>query len=254
MRGDINASELLNDREFLLRVGLGLMDVPFGSGGTVGFEDVKQFAYVDDQQQDPKHFRRKVAELTGHYYPNDMARVLWHKFHEEQTRLKHESGLEPCLQEAARHWLERNGHTFFKEWTLQRAEVPFRMRNLNEPRLGIVDLAAIKLAPEWRELIVAGFRLPRLVYAGMRETVRGRRERYLRIAARVSGLPIKDDAELAKRCREITHLQSWLSRQAEQEVSLKAATVEYYRRLRLVAELEGKNNGEAESNSAALAY
>jgi hypothetical protein len=252
MRGDINASELFNDREFLLRVGLGLMDVPFGSGGTVGFEDVKQFAYVDDQQQDPKHYRRKVAELTGHYYPNDMARVLWNKFHEEQACRKQETGIEPCLQEAARYWLARNGHTFFKEWTLQTEEVPFRMRNLSEPRLGLVDLAAIKLAPEWRELIVAGFRLPRLVFAGMRETVRGRHERYLRIVARVSGLPITNDAELAKRCREIQHLRSWLSRHVEQEVSLKAATVEYYRRLRLVAELEGKNT--ADSNSAALAY
>ena len=60
MRGDINAIELYKDREFLTRVGYGIMDVPVGSTGDVGFEDVLKFSYLESQEEDPKLFRRRV--------------------------------------------------------------------------------------------------------------------------------------------------------------------------------------------------
>ena len=54
MRGDINATELYQDREFLTRVGMGIYDIEFGSNGNVGFEDVFKFSYVENEEEDPK--------------------------------------------------------------------------------------------------------------------------------------------------------------------------------------------------------
>ncbi len=247
MRGDIKAAELYQDRDFLTRVGLGIYDVEFGSNGNVGFEDVFKFSYVENEEVDPKLFRRKVFSLTGKYYNNDVAQTLWARFHECQGLLSEIEGRQLGLEEAAQRWLQDYGHDFFKAWALQATEVPFRMRNQNEPTMGWVDVAALWLTPMWRELLEAGFNLPAILVAMMLELPRKsrltKRERYTRLVARLSGHRIYDQAEMHKRIREIKQLARQVSRQVGYNIGTRAATIEYYRRLNLVAEIETNSVG-----------
>jgi hypothetical protein len=242
MRGDITASELYQDQEFLTRIGLGIYDVEFGSNGNVGFEDVYKFSFVENEEEDPKLYRRKVYNLTGKYYTNELARILWARFHESQALLSEMEGRELSLQEAARRWLQDHGHEFFKSWALRVTEVPFRMRNQAEPALGFIDLVALRLAPMWRELLEAGFNLPTILLAMALEFPKknqgSKRERYTRLVARLSGHQINDPCDMQKRIREIKQLARLLSRQVGHNVGSRAATIEYYRRLNLVAEIE----------------
>ncbi len=242
MRGDINATELYQDQEFLARVGLGIYDIEFGASGNVGFEDVFKFSYVENEEEDPKLYRRKVYKLTGKYYTNDLARILWARFNESRALLSEVEGRELSLEEAAQRWLQDHGHDFFKSWALRAAEVPFRMRNQAEPTLGWVDVLAFRLAPMWRELLEAGFSLPTILFTMALEFPRRkqgtRRERYTRLVARLSGHHIHDQAEMQKRIREIKQLARLLSRQVGHNIGSRAATIEYYRRLNLVAEIE----------------
>lgn len=242
MRGDINATELYQDREFLTRVGLGIYDIGFGSNGNVGFEDVFKFSYVENEEEDPKLYRRKVYNLTGKYYTNDLARILWARFHESRALLSEKENRELSLEEAAQRWLQDYGHDFFKGWALHAAEVPFRMRNQAELDLGMVDIVALRLTPMWRELLEAGFTLPTILFTMLLEFPKReqgtKRERYTRLVARLSGHQVHDQAEMNKRIREIKQLGRQLSRQIGHNVGSRAATIEYYRRLNLAAEIE----------------
>lgn len=243
MRGDIKAAELYQDRDFLTRVGLGIYDIEFGSNGNVGFEDVFKFSYVENEEVDPKLFRRKVFNLTGKYYNNDVAQTLWARFHECRALLSEIEGRQLSLEEAAQRWLRDYGHDFFKAWALQATEVPFRMRNQAEPSLGYVDVAALWLTPMWRELIEAGFSLPAILLGMAMEFPRKnhgtKRERYTRLVSRLSGHRICDDEVLYKRIWEIKQLRRMISRQVGHNIGTRVATIEYYRRLNLVADIEG---------------
>ncbi|HEX2916716.1 MAG TPA: hypothetical protein VH186_38500 [Chloroflexia bacterium] len=243
MRGDINATELYQDREFLTRVGLGIMDVEFGSSGAVGFEDVRRFSYVADEEEDPKLYRRRVFNLVGRYYPNHLARVMWQKFIDHKWVLSEHAGREVSLEESARDWMERYSHDFLKEWTLQEMDIPFRMRSTAEPSRGWLEVGACIIAPQWRELLEAGFSLPLITAAALVELRPGRKVKerlYLRIVARLSGLPVSDKAELLKRHGEIKQLEQHMSQKYGYNYGMRAATIEYYRRLNLLAEFEGK--------------
>lgn len=242
MRGDINATELYEDREFLTRVGLGIYDVEFGSNGNVGFEDVFKYAFVENEEVDPKLYRRKVFNLVGRYYSNDVAQTLWARFHEAQTLLSQMENRPVSLKEAADRWLQDYGHDFFKSWALQAAEVPFRMRYHNEPNLTMMEVIVLRATPIWRELLEAGFTVPAILVAMAAEFLKRKqgthRERYTRLVARLSGFQIKDQAEMNKRVREIKQLRRLLNRQVGHNIGTRAATIEYYRRLNLVAYIE----------------
>lgn len=238
MRGDINATELYTNREFLVRVGLGIYDVEVGTTGGVGFEDVRRFSYVEDQEQDPKLFRRKVFELVGRYYPNDLAKALWAEFRVHQAELRGQTGLNVSLEEAARRWLEQHGHEFLKAWAFRQESVPFRMRNQAEPHRGWLAVAACRVAPQWRELLEAGFSLPAILVVALLEM---RAKSYLRVVARLSGHRVENLAEQHKREAEIDQLAEYLNQQAGYDIGRRAATIEYYRRLTLLAEIEGKH-------------
>lgn len=240
MRGDINATELYKDREFLTRVGYGIMDVPVGSTGDVGFEDVLKYSYLEAHEEDPKLFRRRVFELIGRYYPNDLAKALWHKFIEHQINLHERQGWELSLKEAAQNWLEQDSHNFLKDWTLAQPYVPFRLRNQAEPRRSWVELAAVKLAPQCRELSEVGFRVGAIAWATLVEAQHGKEHFYLRVVARLNGHRILSIAEARQRMSEIEHLKKHLKEQSGYEISGRDAIIEYYRRLNLVAEFEGK--------------
>lgn len=249
MRGDINAAELYEDREFLTRVGLGIYDVEFGSNGNVGFEDVFKFSYVENEGIDPKLYRRKVFNLVGRYYNNDVAQALWVRFHEYQALMSKMENRQVSLKEAADQWLQEYGHDFFKTWALQTAEVPFRMRYHNEPNLSWAEVVALRVTPIWRELLEAGFTVPAILLALAIEFPKRKkgtlRERYTRLVARLSGFQIKDQAEMNKRIREIKLLRRLINRQVGHNIGTRAATIEYYRRLNLVAYIEEGGSARA---------
>ncbi len=246
MRGDINAIELYQDREFLTRLGYGIFDVEVGSTGGVGFEDVRRFTYLESEDEDPKLYRRKVFNLVNRYYPNEVAHVLWSRFNEYRNYKAEQIGFEINLEEAALEWLDLYGHEFFKNWALKKLEVPFRMRNQAEPRLGHLDVLASQLVPQWRELLECGFKLLPLTLAALIELKGGRQNHYLRLVARLSGHKIKIASELPRRLTEIEQLQAYLSQQMGRVIGSSEATIEYYRRLSLIAEIEGERRSTYE--------
>jgi hypothetical protein len=109
-------------------------------------------------------------------------------------------------------------------------------------------MAAFWLTPMWRDLIGAGFGLPSILLAMAIEMPKknhhSKRERYTRVVARLSGHRIHDHAEMHKRIREIKQLGRQLSRKAGYNIGTRAATIEYYRRLNLVAEIESGISGK----------
>lgn len=244
MRGDINAVELYQDRKFLTMVGMGIYDVAVGSTGDVGFEDVYRFAYVDKEDQDEKYFRRRVFKLTGRYYHNELAKALWHQFVNYHAELDHR-GHKLSLSEAAREWLNYHGHDFIKNWILEQAEVPFRMRNQAEIQLGWAEMGSYQIAPAWRELIAAGFRVPAIIFATLVERFKGQSAgeiHYLRVVARLSGLKIRNKAELEQHQQELAHFEAIYCPGPKSEANRKGLVIEYFRRLALLAEVEGQPN------------
>ena len=245
MRGDINAVELYEpeNRDFLVRIGYGIYDVAVGSTDGVGFEDVHRFSYLEAEGEDPKLYRRKVFNLVGRYYQNDLARVLWFNFLDYQMELTNQHGYEITLEEAALKWLDQYGHDFLKTWTLDQPTVPFRMRNQAELSRSYADVAIAYLNPRWRELLEAGFSLAAISFFSLVELTgrnRAKGDHYTRLVARLSGHPIRSAEETTRRQAEIEGLRHRLSQDGSPLISKQEATIEYYRRLNLVAELESQ--------------
>lgn len=155
-RGDITADEVYADREMLNRLGYGIMDVAFGSAG-IGSENIHKFTYLVTPDTDPRFYRRKVYDLTGHYYPNDLAKAIWDKLIDHKWVLSERDGAEVDLKTAATDWLENHSHTFLKEWTFHKAEIPLRIRNRREIKRGLLELAFSRLVPRSGALFDAGF-------------------------------------------------------------------------------------------------
>jgi hypothetical protein len=241
MHGDINATELYQDTAFLERVGMGMLDVPFGSSGAVGFEDVVRFSYLNAEQMDPKLYRRKVFELTGHYYPNDLAVTLWSEFAAYQNYLQKKSGQEFELRSVATDWLNLYGHDFIKQWALHRPEVAFRIRNLSEPRLSWLTVLVVMTVPAWRELIQTGFNPLKVAFTSLFTMGKKGNDQYLHLVARLSKLPICSDEDARNALIEVKLLEQQLRDPDGNKVSFRAATIEYFRRLKLVVELEDKS-------------
>lgn len=168
--GDINANEVYNDREMLNRLGYGIFDVNWGQNG-VGFENVKDFSYVVAQDEDPKLYRRKVFNLTGQYFPNALAKMLWDKFIDHKWVLSERAGYEIGLKEAAEDWLNKYGHDFLKEWTFKQPEVPTRIRNQAEPGGDMLSIVTGLILPNLRELLTAGFSVTDIARAAISEAV-----------------------------------------------------------------------------------
>jgi hypothetical protein len=241
MRGDINAVELYQDRKFRTMVGMGIYDVSVGSTGDVGFEDVYRYSYIDKEEQDEKYFRRRVFKLTGRYYHNELAKALWQQFIKYHAELEFH-GQRLNLSEAAREWLAQYGHEFIKNWILEQAEVSFRLRNQAELQLGWLEVAVYQIAPSWRELIANGFHTGSIVFSTLAERFLGKttgEAHYLRVVARLAGLPVRNKAELEQHRQELSQFEESFCRHTGCKASRKAVILEYFRRLQLLAEIEG---------------
>lgn len=295
-RGDITAGEVYQDRQMLERLGYGIFDVAFTDTG-VGFENVKDFSYVVAEDKDPKIYRRKVFEVLGRYYDNDLAKALWNKFIDHKWVLSEQAGHEIDLQTAAQDWFEKYGHAFLKDWTFRRQEVPERIRNYHEPQKGFVGIVTSYLMPDLRELLDAGFTVLNIATAAVkakitpvypRQSLRTRwrnrtlrsvpwlhsrklakkleekpttddhtwkdrgpyflvkrvknpqeRQRfYIRMVAELTGHPIHTPEEAEKRWREILEHKWYMSEREGHDVGLRAAALDYYRRLNLIQEAE----------------
>lgn len=255
MRGDINAVELYQDRKFLERVGFGIYDIAVGSTGGVGFEDVHRYSYLEAEEADPKLYRRRVFELIGEYYPNDLAKILWNEFGKYQTQLNQQANLQLSLKDCAIEWLAQHGNALFTEWALQQSEIPYRIRNQKEVDLRWSAWVLRVMLPDWRELLENGFSIWAVALATLINNLSwlqyrlSGQQKFVRKVARLSKLPLLDVAELRQRIAEIEQFQ-------KQEIaandSFRVATIEYYRRLVLAKELEDKNSGSSFDSSNLL--
>jgi hypothetical protein len=261
MPNDPSADEIYTDREMLNRLGYGIFDVRFGHTG-VGFENVKDFSYVVRQHQDPKLYRRKVFDLTGKYYRNDLAKEIWDKFVDHKWVLSEQKGREISLEEAAKDWIENLSHTFLKEWTFKQPQVPFRIRSRREPRKGILGLVTGVVFPNLKELLDAGFTVTDIIWAKVKslqpiakprfsQTSQNKAEPYLvlkraergdfdfiKLVASLTGHKIANQEEAQKRWREILEHKWYMSEREGHDVGIKEAALDYYRRLNLLAETE----------------
>ncbi len=295
--GDINASEIFQDREMLNRLGYGIFDVNWGQNG-VGFENIKDFSYVVAQDEDPKLYRRKVFNLTGHYFPNNLAKVLWDKFIDHKWVLSEQAGNEVGLKEAAEDWLKNYAHDFLKEWTFKQSVIPERIRNQPEPSQGVLGIVAGLILPNLRDLLNAGFSVTDIARAAVSEAVKpgnwpriarkktARRRHlnlrprlhfnwrpkladkgdvtdanwqddlqyfrveklhpddiqkgrfYVRLLANLTGHEPKSPEEAERRWREILEHKWYLSERAGHDIGIRAAALDYFRRLNLLRETE----------------
>lgn len=170
-RGDITAGEVFEDRQMLERLGYGIFDLAWGSGGGVGFENVRDFSYVVAEDKDPKIYRRRVFEMLGRYYNNDLAKAMWNKFIEHKWVLSERAGHEIDLKTAANDWFEKHGHSFLKDWVFRREEIPDRVRYYREPSKGVLGIVASYALPSLRDLLNAGFSVTDLAKAAVLSSV-----------------------------------------------------------------------------------
>lgn len=298
--GDINANEVYNDREMLNRLGYGIMDVNFGQSG-VGFENIKDFSYVVAQDEDPKLYRRNVFNLTGHYFPNPLAKALWDKFIDHKWVLSERAGHEISLKEAAEDWFKNYSHQYLKEWTFKQAEIPERMRNHREPNKGMLGIVTSMMLPNLGGLLNSGFSVVDIAKAAISEVARPghwpkvQRERekparrlsfrprlrsgkrpelpehaeqgnrsdstepdntkyfvlkkllpaeiregrfYVRMLANLTGHEPQNPEEAERRWREILEHKWYMSERAGHDIGIRAAALDYFRRLNLLQESE----------------
>ncbi len=298
-RGDITAGEVFEDREMLDRLGYGIFDLAWGKSG-VGFENVRDFSYVVAEDKDPKIYRRKVFEMLGRYYNNDLAKAMWNKFIDHKWVLSERAGHEVDLRTAALDWFNNYGHAFLKEWTFRRQVVPERIRNQREPSKGWAGLVMSRVLPDLKELLDAGFTVTDIIKAAalvhpLKSKKTGERWRaralpltpsfplrrpngthakqdrgrpddedwkddspyflikrvnpeerghyYMLLVARLTGHEIRTPEEAEKRWREILEHKWYMSEREGFDVGIKAAALDYYRRLNLLQEAEQGQEG-----------
>jgi Domain of unknown function (DUF4032) len=170
-RGDITAGEIYEDRELLNRLGYGIFDVNFGSS-SIGFENIKDFTYVVAPDEDPRLYRRRVFDLTGRYFPTNLAKAIWNKLVDHKWVFSEEAGHEVSLRAAAEDWMERYSQGFLKEWTFNQPDnaIPGRIRNRKEPRKGWLGLVTGLVMPDFKQLLDAGFTVKDVIKASVEES------------------------------------------------------------------------------------
>ena len=234
----MNASEVLANRDLLNRLGYGIFDLAWGSSG-YGFENVRNFSYVIAPDFDPKIYRHKVFEATGHYYNNQLAREVWYKLLAHKIKLCREAGHEIELKTVAQDWLANYSHAFFKEWTFHQAEIPTRIRYWQEPNEKWSGVIFGHLVPQVKILLDAGFRLSEIIRAAF---IALKPERggvyYMRLVANLLGYTLSTPEETEKTWYEIQNHKQYLDRQQGREVGFHEAILDYYRRLNLLLAIE----------------
>lgn len=241
--GDINASEVLVQRDLLNRLGYGIFDLEWGTSG-YGFENVKNFSYVVEPDIDPKIYRHKVFEMTGHYYEIQLAREMWYEFLRHKLAMSQAAGRDVDLKTAAQDWFNRHSHAFLKDWAFHQATAPLRFRSRSEPRKNKSAIVIGGLFPGLRELLDAGFEVRDIIGAAWkaRKPYRGGMF-YMRLVAGLTG-HLFTTTEEAQRCwQEILEHRQYLEKKAGQAVDLRRAILDYYRRLSLLEEIERGEEG-----------
>ncbi|MEI7556005.1 DUF4032 domain-containing protein [Candidatus Chlorohelix sp.] len=263
MPGDISADEVYADRELLNRLGYGIFDVQWGKSG-VGFENVRDFSYVVREHEDPKLYRRKIFELVGKYYPNNLAKAVWDKFIDHKWVMSEQRGEEVSLKVAAEDWIENHSHEFLKEWTFKQLEVPYRIRSANEPRKDFLSVVTGRVFPNLQDLLNVGFSVSDIIWARLHEIkpipksqkvqeeakasqgegyyvlqkINPTEFNYIRLVANLTGHVIQTQEEAEKRWHEILEHKWYMSEREGNDVGLRTAALDYYRRLNLLAETE----------------
>ena len=243
MRGDVQAGEVFANRQLQERLGYGMLDVPFdthnGDFG-VGFEDVVNYAYVEAPDKDPKFYRRRVYDILGRYYPNALARAMWARMAEYRAA---ESLVRCCamaVDEAGREWFTQHGHDFLREWAFSQAELPERVRGQREPGRQQWTWVASLVAPNLRDVFGAGFRLGDVVQAVGHEIAHPNKPLPydVDLIAHLTGHAPTNSCEAASIMADVALHQKCMSERAGHDVGLRAAALDYFRRLRLAETIE----------------
>ena len=243
MRGDIQAKEVYADRQLQERLGYGMLDVPFethdGSFG-VGFEDVINYAYVEAPDKDPKFYRRKIYDVLGRYFPNTLAMAMWQKIVEYRAAESLAQGQAMTVDEAGRQWFAHDGHEFLRQWALAQAELPQRVRGEREPGRPQLAWLVSLVTPGMRDVLQAGFRIGDVMLAVGHEVVHDHKGLPYDIdlmAHLTHHAPTSKDEAAFILCDIQTH-KWYMSERAGHDVGLRAAALDYFRRLRLAETIE----------------
>ena len=243
MRGDMQASEVYADRQLQERLGYGMLDVAFethdGSFG-VGFEDVVNYAYVEAPDKDPKYYRRRVYDVIGRYYPNTLAKAIWQSILEYRAAESLAQGRAIDIEEAGREWFARDGHEFLRNWVLAQAELPERVRGEREPGRPQLTWLVSLVTPGVRDVLQAGFRVGDVVLAvGYEITHTHKCLPYdVDLIAHLTHHAPTNAAEAAFILCDIQTHKWYMSERAGHDVGLRAAALDYFRRLRLAETIE----------------
>lgn len=240
------APEIYKDKALLDRLGYGIMDVESSSGGPVGFEDVRNFAYTTDPQQNPHYYRDQLHRVTGRYYPDNLSRLLWQGILEYKLGQEQATGERLCLELAAKQYFEGPAHKFIREWCFQTDQpLPTRLNNWPEANITIVSSFVRRFVPGLRPLIEAGFNFGDILRATFRQKAaitplfsNFQSKLFASLLARLTGHPWCSYHDAERGWLEILENQQRLENRLGKEVSIRQATLDYFQRLNLLERVE----------------
>ncbi|HEX2915081.1 MAG TPA: hypothetical protein VH186_30090 [Chloroflexia bacterium] len=250
-----SASEIYKDRKLLERLGYGIMDVSSSSG--VGFEDVRNFSYVAAPEQSPHFYRSLLLNLTGHYYPDALARLLWNKLLEHQKQLAETAGSEVDLPAASKDFFPEISEGIIKDWCLNLpAKPPGRLNTQVETTINRTTLVLLKVLPGLFELLEMGFFLPEIIRIAWsaRSPDTGKRNLFrhlaslslrrkipatwqpyfIQLVAELTGHPCFDQAVFETYCREVLLHWQRVAVREKRAVDFQEAALDYFLRLNLM--------------------
>ncbi|MBI2845707.1 MAG: DUF4032 domain-containing protein [Chloroflexi bacterium] len=242
MSPDYQAPDVYKDKELLDRLGYGILDIPYKSG--VGFEDVYRFGYLVQPERAPYFYTRLLLRILGIAFERSLAHAMWAEILRHKYFLSQEAQKDVGIESAARDWYETYGKDFERQWYLKKPEIPQRFPGVREQGPGLAEKAAGLIIPGLGELVEAGFSILDVFSAtkslggeGFRLLLgtvpeQEKEKYYVQLVARLAGFELTPE-EAERGWGEILEHKWYMSEKAGKDVGIKAAALDYFKRLKL---------------------
>lgn len=238
------APEIYKDRALLERLGYGILDVESSSG--LGFEDVHKFSYLANPEQSPHFYRNLLHKLTGRYYPDALARLLWQSLVAYKLHQEADTGQKLELKQATAEFFAGPAHELIHEWCFETVQpLPIRLNNYPEASLTFASSLIRYILPGLRPLIEAGFNFGDIVRAAFRQRQTFthyftylKNKYFAVVLAYLTGHGWSGYQETEKGWLEILENKERMSARLGKPVSERQATFDYFQRLNLLERVE----------------
>jgi hypothetical protein len=238
------APEIYQDKALLERLGYGILDVESSSG--LGSEDVHKYTYLVNPEQSPHFYRNLLYEITGRYYPDALARLLWQDLVASKLQNEGATGQKIDLKQVADQYFSGPAHQLIHHWCFETTQpLPTRLNNYPEARLTFASSLIRHLLPGLRPMIEAGFNFGEIVRAAYRQRqafshyfTNLNNKYFAAVLAYLTGHRWSGYQETEKYWLEILENKQRLSERLGKPVSERQATLDYFQRLNLLERVE----------------